>query len=544
MPCPNSDQLEPQPQLVEEDRVGVVQIVANLKLKVEPIPYLGQNPSGSQGTSSFNTGAEEASSFYQEAGPTSSSMNNHAQEPPNTTYSWYPLGGGCATPFPVPSMSHGGGIPPPPPTGGATVSPQDHMLPQPTTHDTTERLRSAAEMIQTDILSQHQTRRGASRMPSQSRLRSFRDTTPYSASTSSYTGTYAPHSAHSHPTSSQASQSTYSDINDKTDNPGLPRVRRRARHGIHGRGSRATKDLGDNVQDILSYTHLALVNDMVLNMGWCNGDAGQKKRIAATRECFSQAVAALDKGDLNINCTKHMASAIERDLSAVQGRLADIAKTYAQRLLQSNDPQHKESPEAYAQWMQDHVAKLHDQKDVANFFLHEHDNTGAVVRWFGNQVLEDLFIDFWYGSNFSPIHKFQSVWTTAPLHGYSIMAAALACTLHRVSTGRIHGTGIGNVIPFKGQVYANYSDGYYQSMINALHNRMDWFAAQTSCPETDQTVYLPPADEVAKVHNSFLCSPSKQTGSELQICRDSALPALSCILAEVCSTRKDRHPQG
>ncbi|KAF9218722.1 hypothetical protein BS17DRAFT_811547 [Gyrodon lividus] len=47
----------------------------------------------------------------------------------------------------------------------------------------------------------------------------------------------------------------------------------------------------------------------------------------------------------------------------------------------------------------------------------------------------------------------------------------------------------------------------------------------------------------AKVHNSFLCSPAKQTGSELQICGDSALPALSCILAEVCSTRKDRHPQ-
>ncbi|KAF9223495.1 hypothetical protein BS17DRAFT_834276 [Gyrodon lividus] len=147
---------------------------------------------------------------------------------------------------------------------------------------------------------------------------------------------------------------------------------------------------------------------MVLNMGWCDGDAGQKKRIAATRECFSQAVAALDKGDLNINCTKHMASAIERDLSAVRGRLADIAETYAQRLLQSNDPQHKESPEAYTQWMQDRVAKLLDRKDATNFFLHKHDNTGAVVHWFGNQVLEDLFIDFWYGSNFSPIHKFRS----------------------------------------------------------------------------------------------------------------------------------------
>ncbi|KIJ57489.1 hypothetical protein HYDPIDRAFT_191041 [Hydnomerulius pinastri MD-312] len=165
--------------------------------------------------------------------------------------------------------------------------------------------------------------------------------------------------------------------------------------------------------------------------------------------------------------------------------------------------------------MQARVQTILHSNDTTNFFLHEHDSKGGVVRWFGNNIFEDFYVDFWYTSNASPISKFRNTYTIVPLHGYAITGAALACALHRVSTGRVAGSG--NILSFSGMVYANYSEGYHQSMVNALNNagmsekfknrllwlnqqglkRMDQLSGRSSSPSKIHTVYIPPADEVA-----------------------------------------------
>lgn len=55
-----------------------------------------------------------------------------------------------------------------------------------------------------------------------------------------------------------------------------------------------------------------------------------------------------------------------------------------------------------------------------------HLTQGGVVRWFGNQALEDLYIEFWYTSGSTPIPKFRNLYTTTPLHAYTITAAAVS----------------------------------------------------------------------------------------------------------------------
>jgi hypothetical protein len=111
---------------------------------------------------------------------------------------------------------------------------------------------------------------------------------------------------------------------------------------------------------------------------------------------------------------------------------------------------------------------------------------GQVVRWFGNQHFEDLYIEFWYMSSSSPVSKFQNSYTTVPLHGYAITGAVvrkfrititianplpvwqLTCVLAYVSTGRTACSG--NTLSFGSVVYADYSEGYHRAMVSALNN--------------------------------------------------------------------------
>jgi hypothetical protein len=205
-----------------------------------------------------------------------------------------------------------------------TSLPQQYTLPPPPQDSdsvalTTDRLRSAAAMIQarsifrssmyadtrsgqmtgnqTDVLSEHQSRRGASKMPSQTRLRAYRAAAPYSTSTPSHTGSQTSQGAHSYHTGSQVSHTTHtSDVPEvNEDDASLTSAKVRARRGTHGQGGRSTRKLDENTQEILLYARAAMVNEMLLNLGWCEGEEGHRRRIKTARECFAQAVAALGK---------------------------------------------------------------------------------------------------------------------------------------------------------------------------------------------------------------------------------------------------------
>ncbi|KAH7904644.1 hypothetical protein BJ138DRAFT_1119222 [Hygrophoropsis aurantiaca] len=113
-----------------------------------------------------------------------------------------------------------------------------------------EQLQAAAAMIQTDgrqfdILEQHQTRNGASRMPSAGRLRSFRSA-PYSA----------PSLTRSNSLISQAPPQSQNDDPAEHNAQSFAgfKCNTRVRQGTHGHGKRAMKAQLDNkTQEVVVY---------------------------------------------------------------------------------------------------------------------------------------------------------------------------------------------------------------------------------------------------------------------------------------------------
>ena len=142
---------------------------------------------------------------------------------------------------------------------------------------------------QTDLLQQHQSRGGAARLPSHTRLRIFRDA-PYSASQSSRTT-----SVH---TTSQASQSILGDGNNN-DTASLTRSkgRNRAPRGTHHQGECSIKDFDEETQEIIEYSRAFIIDDMFRKVGWCAEKKGRTHRLKSAWECFLQATIALGKGD-------------------------------------------------------------------------------------------------------------------------------------------------------------------------------------------------------------------------------------------------------
>ncbi|KIK92550.1 hypothetical protein PAXRUDRAFT_26678 [Paxillus rubicundulus Ve08.2h10] len=146
--------------------------------------------------------------------------------------------------------------------------------------------------------------------------------------------------------------------------------------GTHSQGGWSMRKLNENMQEILLYTCAAIVNKMVLNLGWCKGKEWHQWCIKIACKCFTQAVATLRKLHEENTCTKLMASIIERELSIVRGRLIEAAK----KLPGSDDPHHKYLSEAYPEWVQAHVETILNASDTMNFVLHEHDGKASPVH--------------------------------------------------------------------------------------------------------------------------------------------------------------------
>ncbi|KAI5985159.1 hypothetical protein EDD15DRAFT_2374403 [Pisolithus albus] len=443
-----------------------------------------QNPPYAPGPLSFNVEPEEEAPFMDQV---YSDVNG--SQATCTSQNWAPSAGDH-DPF-ASSQPNGASYlyqPPPLPQPSQT---QEYFLPQlptgplPTEDNVSARLRAAAAMIQAsgnqmDILEQHQSRRGASRLLSQTRLCLFRDT-PYSASHSSRTM-----SVH---TSSQVSQSAYGDTFEMMTTTTLSHCR--------------------------SQREPVCIVALIDKVGWCAGKKGRATRIESANECFSQAVIALGKGDKDIECTKEMANAIERILSTVQGKLAQAAESYARKYLETDRRDLLESSKHYMEWMQEHVSEISNPKVKNNFFLHEYDGAGEVLCWFGNKIFEDFHLEFWYTHSLSPVDLFRNNYSTTPLHGYSMSATALLCALHRVSTGHVHLTN--GVIKFSGKAYGPQNTIYYDSMQDALRHpnigtafqsHLDWIntkglqmldqlKARPASPQKLEHVYLPPPVEAA-----------------------------------------------
>ncbi|KIK91007.1 hypothetical protein PAXRUDRAFT_27194 [Paxillus rubicundulus Ve08.2h10] len=200
-------------------------------------------------------------------------------------------------------------------------------------------------------------------MPSQTQLQTYWAAAPYSTSTLSHTGSQTSQGARNYCTGSQVSHTTYSNIPEgNEESTSLPGTKVHAWQGTHGQGGQSMRKLNGNMQEILLYVHAAMLNKMLLNLGWCKGEA----------------VATLGKSHKDSTCTKPMASMIERELITVRGRLIEAAKKFTWKFLQSNNP-HKDPLEAYLEWVQAHFKMILNTSDATNFFLHEHDGKASPV---------------------------------------------------------------------------------------------------------------------------------------------------------------------
>ncbi|KAI6035903.1 hypothetical protein PISMIDRAFT_25088 [Pisolithus microcarpus 441] len=126
------------------------------------------------------------------------------------------------------------------------------------------------------------------------------------------------------------------------------------------------KELGvlysEDVQEVLKYAWCTLVNEMILNVGWCHGQKSRTTWKTNVWESLMLANAALDA--------------------------------------------------VYAEWKIAQVQLLKDQTNVVTFFMHKRNDKGLVMRWFGNVVFEKFHLNFWYTQMASPVKTFSDNYRT------------------------------------------------------------------------------------------------------------------------------------
>ncbi|KAI6147769.1 hypothetical protein BKA82DRAFT_4014923 [Pisolithus tinctorius] len=113
--------------------------------------------------------------------------------------------------------------------------------------------------------------------------------------------------------------------------------------------------------------------------------------------------------------------AILKVLGLIWSKAVEFSETYAMEFFRTDGTQLLADPPAYTLWKASLLEKLKDQTDITNFFMHEHDNNGLVIRWFRNSIFKRFHINFSYN--------------TTPMHMYTLSAMAFTCSLNCVAMG-------------------------------------------------------------------------------------------------------------
>ncbi|KAI6002199.1 hypothetical protein F5J12DRAFT_783959 [Pisolithus orientalis] len=198
----------------------------------------------------------------------------------------------------------------------------------------------------------------------------------------------------------------------------------------------------EDTQEVLKYTCQVLANKMILN------------------------------GDVAM--TKDIEMLILKVLGLVWSKAIEFGKTYVKTSL---------------------LEKLKDQTDIANFFMHEHDNNGLIIRWFGNSVFERFHTNFWYMQSVSQLKH--------------LPAATRPCQHTCMHSLPWH------TIQFTGLDYCPVFNVYYEGFIEALQNtaigpavtaHLVWLNTQgmklissnqtVTSPKKIPHIFIPHADEV------------------------------------------------
>lgn len=75
-------------------------------------------------------------------------------------------------------------------------------------------------------------------------------------------------------------------------------------------------------------------------------------------------------------------------LSFVQSKAVEYSETYAAQFFIGENSKVSVDPAEHTSWKIGQLMKLKDQTNPSTFFMHEHDDKGQVIRWFGNTIFE------------------------------------------------------------------------------------------------------------------------------------------------------------
>ncbi|KAI6039084.1 hypothetical protein EDC04DRAFT_2895627 [Pisolithus marmoratus] len=362
-----------------------------------------------------------------------------------------------------------------------------------------ERLRAASGddiRKDVDVLQQHQGSRG-SRAPSQERLRAFGDAL--------YAQAYA--SRQSSRTTSLANSSL---ISPRSDHSGF--------QVLGQKNSDLWRSYLARDQEVLGRARHLMIYEMVTNIGWpviSSGETARKLWKNTIREVLSQA-SAMIPGEL-LSPTKGTERLLMRTLTLFRADLASKAAPYARQFFPNHNPtSNSDKDNDYLKQKDKECACITNASAISNFFMHEHDEEGKIIRWFGNQRLEDFHICFWYTCDLSPmkVEAAKNVHST-PLQMYAMSAVALFYAIKRES--KCVNETLPR-IPFTGTEFSPTFEAYYDSLLNAmqhavlgarLKDRFDWLhrqglrkmqLAQTPLPSPEKQhnqILIPSADDIA-----------------------------------------------
>ncbi|KAG6373094.1 hypothetical protein JVT61DRAFT_6699 [Boletus reticuloceps] len=268
-----------------------------------------------------------------------------------------------------------------------------------------------------------------------------------------------------------------------------------------GRTHSSQSQRDEQLEQVIKFASIALVNEMALNCGWRHKELSDApihaRQIWSDKinECIVMACVRFSHPQVHPSDTT--AKRIVRSLSTFRSKMALMVESYGKKFLQVGADA-GQAPDFVA--MQQRVAQITDPSIPGSFFLHQQNNAGEVERLFGHHILEEFHLDCWYTRDNSPVRVFKASYNTTTPN----MLALSSVAVRRCSNQ-------GNTIKFSTETYAdhfnNYRDGIlaglrHPSFSQPLSHRLDWLNAQgkerlhnqgPASPQKLRPVVIPPA---------------------------------------------------
>ncbi|KAH0825925.1 hypothetical protein J3R83DRAFT_7604 [Lanmaoa asiatica] len=358
-----------------------------------------------------------------------------------------------STPY-TPSVNHQQSVQPSQPEVLSLSLPSLPAVHQQTEEERVEqRLDRAAVMIQTsgneiDVLSHHQQRRNVS-VPSQNRLREFAPL-PYPKPLLDATSSQL-----------SSTSTTRSHISYFPSQYGETRTKSAPKISLYDK----------TTQKIVRAARLLVINDMIHDVGWLYGE---DRRAAFEGNMQENFAATCIDNKRELEWDDNFGFLVAKGVTSIRSKLAEFAERYAKEYFNSLPTaiNAKADRAAEIDWMQQHMNIIMDQCDHLNCFLHEHNETGDGMFYFGNHILQAFHVAFWYTRNESPIRSFKDSYFTTPPPMLALSAAALLCAIHRVASGQESGT-TPTPIKFEGTKYGPYYDVFLEGINETrLHHQL------------------------------------------------------------------------